>query len=125
MVACEGTGTVTEMKPRKSESSGIELTDFAIEKTKFFMQKENGKYLRVAVLPGGCAGFSYDFAVESAVGKDDIVFDFKGLNILVSKFHLPLLKGFKIDYQENIQGAGLAVENPNATKACGCGHSFG
>ncbi|MBI2040804.1 MAG: iron-sulfur cluster assembly accessory protein [DPANN group archaeon] len=125
MVACEGTGTVTEVTPRKSESSGIELTNFAIEKVKFFMQKENGKYLRVAVLPGGCAGFSYDFAVESAAGKDDLVFDFKGLNILVSKFHLPMLKGSKINYAETIQGSGLVVDNPNATKGCGCGHSFG
>lgn len=125
MVACEGTGTVAEVKVRKAESSGIELTDFAIEKIKFFMSKENGKYLRVAVLPGGCAGFSYDFAVEQEVGKDDMVFDFKGLQIIVSKLHIPMLKGSRINYAETIQGSGLVVDNPNATKSCGCGHSFG
>ncbi len=125
MVACEGTGTVKEVEARPAEGSGVELTDFAIEKIKFFMQKENGKYLRVAVLPGGCAGFSYDFSIESEPTREDMVFDFKGLHIVISKFHMPLLKGSRINYAETIQGSGLVVENPNATKACGCGHSFG
>jgi iron-sulfur cluster assembly accessory protein len=35
-----------------------------------------------------------------------------------------LLKGATLDYKDGLQGAGFAIENPNAQRSCGCGKSF-
>ena len=29
-----------------------------------------------------------------------------------------------LDYKDGLQGAGFAIENPNAQRSCGCGKSF-
>ena len=34
------------------------------------------------------------------------------------------LKGGSLDYRDGLQGAGFAINNPNATRSCGCGQSF-
>ncbi|MCL4146387.1 UNVERIFIED_CONTAM: hypothetical protein GTU68_020987 [Idotea baltica] len=34
------------------------------------------------------------------------------------------LKGVEIDYVSGLQGQGFKFNNPNATRTCGCGHSF-
>ena len=35
-----------------------------------------------------------------------------------------LLKGAVLDFKDGLQGAGFAIENPNASRTCGCGQSF-
>jgi len=35
------------------------------------------------------------------------------------------LNGANVDYVDSLQGAGFKIDNPNATKTCGCGDSFG
>ncbi len=126
MVSCDGHGEVIEMS-RKARAAvdGITLTEFAAKKVKAFLAKENGRYLRVSVLPGGCAGFSYDFSVEKSAGKEDAVFGAHGVSIVVDKMQLQFLTGSTLEWTESLQGAGLSVDNPNVTKSCGCGHSFG
>jgi iron-sulfur cluster assembly protein/iron-sulfur cluster insertion protein len=34
------------------------------------------------------------------------------------------LAGASLDFKDGLQGAGFAIENPNATRSCGCGQSF-
>ena len=34
------------------------------------------------------------------------------------------LKGATLDYKDGLQGAGFAINNPNAQRSCGCGQSF-
>ena len=43
--------------------------------------------------------------------------------MVVDPFSAPYLQGTEIDFVEGLQG-GFAINNPNATAACGCGHSF-
>ena len=125
-VSCDGEGVVTVLeKKAHANGDGIALTEFAAQKVKLFLEKANGKFLRVSVLPGGCAGFSYDFTVEKEAKKDDKAFEFNGVGIIADEFSMAMLTGSRIDWVENLQVAGLSVENPNATKSCGCGHSFG
>ena len=38
--------------------------------------------------------------------------------------HQNYVRGSTIDYEENLQGAGFKVSNPNVVAACGCGSSF-
>jgi len=37
---------------------------------------------------------------------------------------LQYLTGAEIDYVSGLNGTGFKFNNPNATRTCGCGHSF-
>jgi iron-sulfur cluster assembly accessory protein len=43
--------------------------------------------------------------------------------VVVDPLSAPYLQGTQIDFVEGLQG-GFAINNPNVTSACGCGHSF-
>jgi len=82
------------------------------------------KALRVAVLGGGCSGFSYEFALEDAPANDDLIIERDGHRVLVDPESLPFLEGAVIDFKDELIGARFHVENPNASSTCGCGTSF-
>ena len=39
-------------------------------------------------------------------------------------YSAPYLQGATIDFLNGLQESGFKIDNPNATAACGCGHSF-
>ncbi|HZR14718.1 MAG TPA: iron-sulfur cluster insertion protein ErpA [Acidimicrobiia bacterium] len=103
------------------------LTDAAAEKVKNLMAaEENGETLalRVAVRPGGCSGFSYEMFFDSDVAADDAVSEWNGVKVVIDPASAPMLQGATLDYRDGLQGAGFAINNPNATRSCGCGQSF-
>ncbi len=80
--------------------------------------------LRLAVDGGGCAGFSYKFALAEAVEADDAVAETDGVRLVVDPVSLDLLDGSEVDFVEDLGGAAFKVTNPNAASGCGCGSSF-
>jgi iron-sulfur cluster assembly protein len=72
---------------------------------------------------GGCSGFQYQLAFDEQ-RDGDVVFENRGLRLLVDRESLPYVRGSEIDYEESLQGAGFKVNNPNVVAACGCGSSF-
>jgi iron-sulfur cluster assembly protein/iron-sulfur cluster insertion protein len=106
--------------------SVITLTDSAATKVKDLIEAENepNLALRVAVRPGGCSGFSYEMFFDSDVADDDNLVDYSGVRVVVDSSSAELLKGATLDYKDGLQGAGFAIENPNAQRSCGCGKSF-
>ncbi|MEM7523267.1 MAG: iron-sulfur cluster assembly accessory protein [Pseudomonadota bacterium] len=87
------------------------------------------KDLRVAVLGGGCSGFSYEFTLvdgdeATQTECDDLVIEAGDAAVLIDSVSLPFLSGSVIDFKDELIGARFAVENPNATSSCGCGTSF-
>ena len=80
--------------------------------------------LRVAVRPGGCSGFSYEMFFDTEKDVDDTVADQFGVPVVVDPSSAQLLAGATLDYKDGLQGAGFAIDNPNAQKTCGCGQSF-
>ena len=84
---------------------------------------ENGQALRVAVEGGGCSGFQYEIALDTAK-DDDLVLNGGGESVLVDPVSLPFLSNAVIDFSEELIGARFVIENPNATSSCGCGTSF-
>ncbi len=80
--------------------------------------------LRLAVDGGGCAGFSYRFALADAVEDDDISATTNGVTLVVDPVSLDLVRGSAVDYVEDLGGAAFKVTNPNAASGCGCGSSF-
>ena len=104
----------------------IALSDNAATKVKELITAEGNDELalRVAVRPGGCSGFSYEMFFDSDVATDDVTAEFSGVKVVVDPSSAQLLSGATLDYKDGLQGAGFAIENPNAQRTCGCGQSF-
>ena len=79
--------------------------------------------LRLRVVGGGCAGFSYDLYFDE-VSAVDRAFPIQGVQVVVDEMSLMYLIGTEIDYVEGLQGAGFKFNNPNVKSTCGCGSSF-
>ena len=104
----------------------IVLTDTATEKVRSLMDSEGAAdlALRVAVRPGGCSGFNYEMFFDTDVADDDQTADYSGVKVVVDPSSAMLLEGATLDYKDGLQGAGFAIENPNAQRTCGCGQRF-
>ena len=105
----------------------VQLTPVAITKVKEILTQQNPSPtgLRVAVVGGGCSGFSYHMAFENQVNQNsDNVYEFDGLKVLVDQMSEMYLEGVSIDYLETLEGSGFKFNNPNVKSTCGCGSSF-
>jgi len=105
----------------------ITVTESAASKVKSLIEAEGDENvaLRVAVRPGGCSGFSYEMFFDSDITADDIASEAAaGVRVVVDPASADLLKGAVLDFKDGLQGAGFSIENPNATRSCGCGQSF-
>jgi iron-sulfur cluster assembly protein len=82
--------------------------------------------LRVFIQSGGCSGFSYGMGLdENPPKEDDLVVDVEtGLKVYVDSYSAQYLEGAEIDYVDELMGGGFTIQNPNAVRTCGCGHSF-
>lgn len=109
-----------------SQGAGIELTATAAAKVAELLAQEGDERLalRVAVRPGGCSGFSYEMFFDAETDENDQRSDFDGVRVVVDATSKQLLVGATLDYKDGLQGAGFSINNPNATKTCGCGSSF-
>ncbi len=104
----------------------VHLTELAAEKVKEIRAAEgieDDKCLRVRVVGGGCAGFSYDLYFDEA-NELDKSFEVHGVKLAVDEMSLMYMVGTTIDYVETLQGAGFKFDNPNVKSTCGCGSSF-
>jgi iron-sulfur cluster assembly protein len=104
----------------------LQLTDTAASKVKEIMTQQNPVpgALRVAVVGGGCSGFSYHMAFDNQENPTDNVYQFDGLKVVVDQMSEMYLDGVSIDYIETLEGAGFKFNNPNVKSTCGCGSSF-
>ncbi|MGY6499839.1 MAG: iron-sulfur cluster insertion protein ErpA [Acidimicrobiales bacterium] len=104
----------------------ITLTESAAGKVKQLIDAEGDPALalRVAVRPGGCSGFSYEMFFDTDVAEDDMAIDFSGVRVVSDPSSAQMLAGATLDYKDGLQDAGFAIDNPNASRTCGCGSSF-
>lgn len=128
---CGGCGSAAVQDVEQQEVAAdaplVTLSSAAIEKTKEFMreEKKEGWGLRIQVVPGGCAGFQYALDFDEKARPGDETLEQQGLKIMVDTESVTYLRGTVIDFVESLQGSGFKISNPNATKSCGCGNSFG
>lgn len=103
----------------------ITLSDTAADKVKDLITAEGDTslMLRVAVRPGGCAGFSYEMFFDSEQADEDITETFGEVTVVVDPSSAQLLQGATLDYKGGLE-SGFAITNPNAQRTCGCGSSF-
>jgi len=119
--------TSTTTAPQGIEDSPIVLTDSAALKVRELMAREEnltGIALRVAVQPGGCSGMRYALFFDNRQLDGDKTATLSGVPIRIDKKSAPYLRGTEIDWVDSLQGAGFAINNPNAQSTCACGDSF-
>ena len=114
--------TQTDVTPVEA----ISLTDTARVKVAELIEQEGNPELalRVAVRPGGCSGFSYEMFFDTDVADDDLTSVFGPVKVVVDPTSASLLQGATLDFKDGLQGAGFSINNPNASRTCGCGNSF-
>lgn len=106
--------------------SPIRFNESAInEINQLMLNKENsGKSLRIGVKGGGCSGMSYLLGFEEKTDKDEI-YDIDGISCIINPAHLIYLNNMEINWEGGLNARGFSFNNPNASKTCGCGSSFG
>ncbi|MDX1701270.1 MAG: iron-sulfur cluster insertion protein ErpA [Melioribacteraceae bacterium] len=108
--------------------SSITITEKASKQIKQIMAENNipeNYSLRISVKGGGCSGFTYNLGFDGEEKDGDTIFNEKGLQISVDGKSLFYLMGMELDFSDGLNGKGFIFNNPNATKTCGCGESFG
>ena len=105
----------------------IEITESAarVITRQLAKQAKSGGGLRIAVKAGGCSGFSYTFAWDTAARENDRVFEgSNGAKVFVDPRSLRLLDGSVLDYDTSLLSKEFVIDNPHAKSTCGCGTSF-
>lgn len=112
--------------PERTSVGSISVSANAAKRIAILLDNEDNsnQALRVTVSGGGCSGFQYGFAFETARADDDLVIERDGVVVLIDPVSAGYLDGSEIDYVEDLIGASFQVKNPNAASSCGCGTSF-
>jgi iron-sulfur cluster assembly accessory protein len=120
------TATASSSAPAPGPEGMVNITTLAASKVNEIRQAEGiegNQYLRLRVVGGGCAGFSYDLYFDEATEVDRQL-EINGVKVVVDEMSLMYLIGTEVDYVEGLQGAGFKFNNPNVKSTCGCGSSF-
>ena len=117
------------VEPRTEAADGpITITARASEEVKKIMEANTipDTYgLRVGVKGGGCSGLSYTLGFDADKREGDKELMIEGIRMFVDAKSLFYLMGVQIDFTDGLNGRGFTFSNPQATKTCGCGSSFG
>ena len=104
----------------------VQITERAVGKVKEIMasQQPAPAGLRIAVVGGGCSGFSYSMAFENQPNMLDKTYEYNGLKLFIDQASLLYLDGAEVDFVETLEGSGFKFNTPQVKSTCGCGSSF-
>ncbi len=106
----------------------IQITEKAVKEVKRIMLENNVPEdygLRVGVKGGGCSGLTYSLGFDAKANEADSTIEMNGVKLFIDGKSLFYLSGTILDFTDGLNGKGFVFDNPNATKTCGCGESFG
>lgn len=123
--------TFDEAQPVPADMVGLDvrLTEAAARRVQEILAKpaHQGHSLRVAVVGGGCSGFSYKFSITKEKTERDHVLTHPatpGVEVWIDFDSFLLLKGSVLDFEDTLEASQFVIKNPNAKSSCGCGNSF-
>ena len=92
----------------------VQLTETAVGKVREILDSQEPKPagLRIAVVGGGCSGFSYSMAFENTPNMLDKTYNFSGLKVFIDQASMLYLDGAEVDYVETHGRFGLQVQQP-------------
>ena len=107
----------------------LTVTERALQQLKGVAQEEGidleDEMLRVAVVPGGCSGLTYDLGWDTTRQPSDETDEVEGIRVVLDKKSRLYLSGTELDFTDGLQGEGFHFKNPQASRTCACGESFG
>ena len=107
----------------------IRITDRALHKIKTTAVQEGVDFdtdlLRVAVVPGGCSGLTYELGWDTTVQEGDRITDLGDMRVVMDKKSYLYVDGSELDFSDGLEGKGFHFLNPQAARTCACGESFG
>lgn len=92
--------------------------------TKYLARRGKGVGVRLGVKTTGCSGLAYKLEYADEQSPEDIIFEDKGVRVLVDPKSLPYLEGTQLDFVREGLNEGFRFNNPNERDRCGCGESF-
>jgi iron-sulfur cluster assembly protein len=103
----------------------ISLTSSAADRIRSFLDRRGqGLGLRLAVKKTGCSGFAYVVNYADDIHADDVVFEDRGVKVIVDKQSLGYIDGTEVDFVKQGLNEAFRFRNPNVKGECGCGESF-
>ena len=103
----------------------ISLTESAASRVRNYLQaRGEGIGLRLGVTRTGCSGYSYVINYAERITDADVVFEDKGVKVVVDADALPLIDGTEVDFVKSGLNEAFKFKNPNVSGECGCGESF-
>lgn len=103
----------------------ISLTEAAADRVRTYLEKrEKGLGLRLGVTKTGCSGYSYVINYAEKIEDSDVVFEDKGVTVVIDPEALSLIDGTEVDFVKNGLNEAFSFRNPNIKGECGCGESF-
>ena len=121
---CDSASPVIVQKPEVINVN-LTVTENAQSMLEQAFGDDRSMALLVGVLSGGCSGYKYDLQIiEPLEDTEHFGLLIDGIQVYVPKTASSLLDGVEIDYEDKLMGGGFKLNNPNASKSCGCGESF-
>lgn len=103
----------------------ISLTNSAADRVRTYLSKRGkGVGLRLGVTQTGCSGYAYAVNYADEIADSDVVFEDKGVTVVVPADALQLVDGTEVDFVKNGLNEAFSFRNPNVSGECGCGESF-
>ena len=103
----------------------ITLTEPAADRVRGYLDaRGKGLGLRVGVKKTGCNGFAYVVNYADEIDASDIVFEERGVKVVVDAKSLELIDGTEVDFVKEGLNEAFRFRNPNVSGECGCGESF-
>ncbi len=103
----------------------ISLTESAADRVRSYLDRRNEAIgLRLGVTQTGCSGYSYVINYAEAIAPGDVVFEEKGVKVVVDPEALALIDGTEVDFVKSGLNEAFSFRNPNIKGECGCGESF-
>jgi iron-sulfur cluster assembly protein len=109
--------------------NAIYVSDKAKERVLGLMAEKNqtieeGYFLRVSVVGGGCSGLSYKMDFDKENKPTDQVFEHNGIKVVTDLKSFLYLVNTTLEFSDGLNGKGFFFNNPNASRTCACGESF-
>ncbi len=103
----------------------ILLTDSAANRVRTYLDaRDDSIGLRLGITKTGCSGYSYVINYAEELRDSDVIFEDKGVKVVVDPEALALIDATEVDFVKNGLNEAFSFRNPNITGECGCGESF-
>ena len=100
----------------------IEITKEADQHLCSILEKEGAHGVLLSVKGGGCAGFSYDWQLVTEPYGEAI--PLSNGTLYIDPMAMLYVAGTVLNFDKDVIGATLKLDNPNVASACGCGESI-